>query len=66
MRGRRTPPKNPSIEEMARALKTPGVYILEYQHDDGCPTPRTQRMADCTCSQVDHRLLRYSDKGGRR
>lgn len=41
-----------------------GLFILNYQHDDGCPTIRSQRMKDCTCRQVDHQLLRYDEKAG--
>lgn len=29
-----------------------GVYVLRVQHDDTCPTIRTQRTSDCTCSEV--------------
>ena len=33
-------------------LKPGGVYVLNIQHDDTCPTIRTQRMSDCTCTNV--------------
>ncbi len=39
------------------ATLKPGVYVLNIQHDDGCPTIRTQRNADCTCACVDKRLV---------
>lgn len=35
----------------------PGVYVLSIEHDDGCPTIRTQRKSDCTCSEVIERLV---------
>ena len=66
MRGRQPPPRQPSgptIEQMvARLAGQTGLFMLEYQHDDGCPTLRSQRWEDCTCDQVDHQLLRYQPK----
>jgi hypothetical protein len=47
-RGRPVPP---------HAQLKPGVYILNIQHDDGCPTIRTQRVTDCTCSEVMERVV---------
>jgi hypothetical protein len=35
----------------------PGLYVLNIQHDDGCPTIRTQRSDDCTCAEVIERLV---------
>jgi hypothetical protein len=35
----------------------PGFYVLNVQHDDGCPTIRSQRQSDCTCSEVEQRLV---------
>jgi hypothetical protein len=70
-RGRRVPPPpfvqvgttNPPIEEMARSLRGQvGLFMLRYEHDDGCPTPSSQRWDDCTCQEVDHRLLRFVDE----
>lgn len=61
-RGRTVPPKNPTIEQMLAQLQQPGLYILEYKHNDGCPTIRTQRWHDCTCNDdVDHYLVRYDE-----
>lgn len=39
----------------------PGLYIMEVEHDNGCPALRTQRMGDCTCQSVNQRLHRYAD-----
>ncbi len=44
----------------------PGVYVLNIQHDDGCPTIRTQRASECTCKQVDQVLKRLQDQEGAR
>jgi len=46
-RGRSVPP---------HAQLKSGVYVLNIQHNDGCPTLRTQRMGDCTCSTVNSAL----------
>ena len=46
-RGRPVPP---------HAHLKPGVYVLNVQHDDGCPTIRTQRASECTCKQVEQTL----------
>lgn len=74
MRGRRVPPMppfrqvgaaNPTDEEMAQAIAgQAGVFMLAYEHDSWCRTPRTQRLEDCTC-RPDTRLLRY-DGGPKR
>lgn len=32
----------------------PGLFIMEVKHDDGCPALETQRLADCTCTEVEH------------
>ncbi len=47
-RGRPVPP---------HATLKPGVYVLNIQHDDGCPTIRTQRESECTCAEVIERIL---------
>jgi hypothetical protein len=44
------------------ATITPGVYILNVRHDDDCPTLRTQRMDDCTCTNVEQVLLQVEDR----
>jgi hypothetical protein len=66
-KGRRVPPfvpitrVNPPIEEMAQVVTRPGLYMLSFEHNDGCPTIISQRWDDCTCGDdVDHRLLRYA------
>ena len=66
MKGRRCPPPfvaitrvNPTLEEMLAAQSAPGVYMLEYRHDDTCKTITSQRPEDCTCLSVDHVLLKY-------
>ena len=28
----------------------PGVFVMEYQHDDWCKTLRTGRGSDCNCN----------------
>lgn len=56
-RGRTAAPHGP--------LKS-GVYILEVRHDDGCPTLRTHRSSDCTCTQVDQVFKRIDGPGVRR
>jgi hypothetical protein len=69
MRGRTPPPRQaaPTVEQMAARLAgQTGLFMLEYRHDDGCPTIDTQRWEDCTCDQVDHQLLRYQPEGGKR
>lgn len=67
MSNRRKTRKRPSAPHAQ--LKT-GVYVLNIQHDDSCPTLRTQRQFDCTCSEVGQRLVdaetyvRQLKKGG--
>ncbi len=39
------------------AQLNPGVYVLSIQHDPGCPTIRSQRESECTCSEVVERLV---------
>jgi hypothetical protein len=65
-KGRAAPPKNPTIEEMIAKMNQPGLYILEYKHNDGCKTILTQRWEDCTCAadDVDHYLLSYDELEG--
>jgi hypothetical protein len=49
---------------MAQALHGQvGLFMLRYEHDDGCPTLVSQRWDDCTCQTVDHRLLRFVAEG---
>jgi hypothetical protein len=61
-RGRTVPPKNPTIEAMIAEMNQPGLYILRFEHNDGCPTIRSQRWDDCTCGDdVDHRLVHYDE-----
>ncbi len=38
-------------------IKPGGFYVVNVQHDDGCPTIHTQRESDCTCSEVLERLV---------
>lgn len=35
-----------------RFKSTKGTYVISYRHDDGCPTIRSQSMADCVCDPV--------------
>jgi hypothetical protein len=59
-RGRYVPPRNPTVEQMAAQMNQPGLYILEFKHNDGCPTIRSQRWQDCTCGDdVDHELVPF-------
>ena len=37
------------FEKLQAMRKNPGVYVMEFYHDDGCPTLVTQRGEDCTC-----------------
>lgn len=37
------------FEKLQAMRKNPGVYVLEFYHDDGCPAVVTQRESDCTC-----------------
>lgn len=70
-KGRRVPPPftqvghaNPTPAETAQALRgQAGLFMMRYEHDDGCLTLRSQNLKDCRCAQVDHRLLRYVDRG---
>jgi hypothetical protein len=68
MKGRTPPPKRgPALEDILAALVgQSGVFMLEYRHDDGCPTIASQDMNDCTCQVVEHDLLRYRPEGGKR
>ena len=34
-------------------LLKPGVTVVQYQHDDGCPTLASQNIEECTCSEID-------------
>ena len=43
--------------EPATELKPGRAYLLSVQHDDGCPTLTTQSMSDCTCTDVEERLV---------
>jgi hypothetical protein len=54
MSNRRKTSKRPSAPH---ASMKPGLYVLNIQHDDGCPTIRTQRESECTCSEVLERLV---------
>jgi hypothetical protein len=54
MSNRRKTRKRPSAPH---ASMKPGLYVLNIQHDDGCPTIRSQRQSDCTCSEVLERLV---------
>jgi hypothetical protein len=55
---------NPSVDELAQPLHgQAGLFLLRYEHDDGCETLSSQRMDDCMCAAVDHRLLRFVDGG---
>lgn len=44
-------PDNPFSPEalaiITRELARPGVVIVQYAHDDGCPAIASQRDADC-------------------
>lgn len=70
MRGRTVPPRQqaPTVAQMAaRIAGQPGLFMLEYRHEDTCPTITSQRTEDCTCGDmVDHRLLRYQPEAGAR
>lgn len=65
----RKPRKHPSAPHAS--IKS-GVYVLNIQHDDGCPTIRTQRMGDCSCPTVNsavhdaHTYFRDLKEGGTR
>ncbi len=55
MSNRRKTRKRPSAPH---ATITPGgFYVVNVQHDPGCPTIRTQRESECTCSEVVERLV---------
>ncbi len=58
---------NPSTEELTRALAgKSGLFVLEYKHDDSCPTIKTQSFSNCTC-EPDLQLMQYDpDKGAKR
>lgn len=44
-------PEPLSIDQIAAFIcGQPGLWILEYRHDDGCRAQRTQSLSDCTCS----------------
>lgn len=47
-------------------LTKPGVMILEYRHDDGCPAIRTQREDDCRppCRPIVRFVRPFDKKGG--
>ncbi len=69
MKGRTPPPHQaaPTVEQLyARLAGQTGLFMLEFQHDDHCPTITSQRWEDCTCEQVDHQLLRYQPEAGAR
>lgn len=36
-------------QELQRLALKPGVHMVEYQHDDTCPTLKTGRGFDCNC-----------------
>ncbi len=59
-------PTNPSQAAILQAIKEPGLVIFRFEHDDGCKTIVSQRWEDCTCQDVDHRLLRLAspEQGG--
>lgn len=58
-----TRPKAHGRPVLPHSALTPGLYILEIRHDDDCPTIRTLRIDDCTCSQVEEVLVRWEDQG---
>lgn len=60
-------PTNPSVDEMVTAQGgQSGLFMLRFEHDRSCKTIRSQRWEDCTCRDVDHRLLRFVPEGGHR
>ena len=54
-RGRPVPPRAP--------LDPGGLYILEIQHDDLCPTLSTGDFDLCTCEEVIEKITRWQDRG---
>ena len=42
-------PRRTHVRIDAELFTRPGAYVLEYQHDDGCPARRSQYADDCRC-----------------
>jgi hypothetical protein len=59
-------PQRISVDQIAALIQgRPGLWILQYLHDDGCPAQHTQRIEDCVCD-VEVRLVRpFSDRAAR-
>lgn len=52
-KARRPQPRRISIDQLAALLSnSAGLLLLEYRHEDGCPTIRSQRSDDCTCGDA--------------
>ena len=61
MRGRTLPPPSAQQQRVKAILDylqgQPGCFVLEVQHDDGCPTIASQDERQCTCKAVEQQLI---------
>lgn len=54
-----------TVADVARVVgNKKGLFVLRVEHDDTCPTLRTNRGEDCNCSP-DYKLVQMPSAGKR-
>ena len=55
-----------NIDQIAALIcEKPGLWLLEYRHDDGCKAQRTQSLDDCTCEPDVYLVRPWSEPAAR-